>query len=165
MQPQTTTPANPTHSHPQTSENDNKLVHIRSPVKSNFIKSNSPYLFPLVLSNFSSIGRTSKPTYGNENTEPNVLKPGLLPESNTISTTTENKNLAATPSKSKSDFSFADSVQSSREHNLGSKPAESPYTAFCRGLQLSPGPLPSVSPITYGKSGLFFGGYVLGIYS
>lgn len=62
--------------------------------------------------------------------------------------------MASTASNTaKSDTSLGDNFTLPKEHNSTTKPNESPFTAFCKGLHLSPGPsMPSVSPNIFGKN-------------
>lgn len=53
----------------------------------------------------------------------------------------------------KSEVSHGDNLALPREQNTSTKPNESPFTAFCKGLHLSPGPsMLTASPNIFGKN-------------
>ena len=93
--------------------------------------------------------------------EPNNSKSTSFTESTSNNNIPENKPLPNSPGKLKNDQPATEATATTREHITTSKPAESPFTAFCKGLHLSPGPgmMPSVSPVMFGKNNILFGAY------
>jgi len=140
MQTQSSDSANNANFVSSTLENEHKLSSMKSPLQTNFTKK-----------------RSSKSSFNNENIEPNQQKMDTSVDQNSNNNLVENKPSSTTPTKAKAESNQYEFAAPIRENNGNTKPAESPFTAFCKGLQLSPGPMQSTSPGFWGKSNMFFG--------
>jgi len=71
----------------------------------------------------------------------------------------ENKTSSTAPPQPWQETNNSDMPAPSKENPNITKPAESPFTAFCKGLYLSPGPMinNNASPLFFPKNNLFFG--------
>jgi len=90
--------------------------------------------------------------------EPNQPKQLSSTDISPITNPIENRALPSTPGKSRHELTASDSMVPPKESIPTSKPAESPFTAFCKGLTLSPSPMTGISPMFHGKGNYLFSG-------
>jgi len=91
--------------------------------------------------------------------EPNQAKLIASTDQNANNNPSENKPSSTTPGKPRLEASNNDIPTTTINNPPPTKPAESPFTAFCKGLYLSPGPMinNNASPLFFPKNNLFFG--------
>jgi len=98
-----------------------------------------------------------------ENMEPNQAKAISTTDQSSNSgnsaNSTENKPSLTLAIPHRQETNASDLPPPTKETTIVSKPAESPFTAFCKGLYLSPGPMinNNASPLFFPKTNLFFG--------
>ncbi len=89
--------------------------------------------------------------------EPNHAKLLASTDQNSNNNPSENKPSSTTPGKPRLDTSIPEIPTNIINNPPPAKPAESPFTAFCKGLYLSPGTMinNNASPLFFPKNNLF----------